>query len=761
MARQPLQLKQRYKWSLFIVVLAVDLLLTLTLFVLYTSSRIRMTSNYSTAQLEQACASLDILYESLRSKVDQIMVDRDTITFLYASGTDRLQEASVGIKLRTLRTSDPYLRHITLYNSTSLRFVSTSCAGDILEPDLAEFFQLVDNTPGSYSCLLRRVGAAYTTQPAKDALTYTFIFPIQLQGSRATNLVVIDVNDSYFNSTLAPVRTNSGEQQILFTHQGNHVVSSLTARPGQQRFSISSETTLLDQLPDKKTEGAGYFTYQGQDMRRFVTYAWAPKAGWTIYNIMPYSTLLEGIASAMALTFILTLGTLAFGYVLSRRVSSSLYEPIKTLYENYVSRAPGQHTGTELEQLGQAFSDLYQKADSLEKGLLASYHESKSMYLRYLFHGDERRVQSSLATYQRLGIDLAAPAYQVILMECVPQRPDVEASLFICYYALENITRELLATPRGMEFMRMDDNRFAVLLYLDDPQLTPDLQQGLDTISETMGREFALDTTICVGDVANAWENINLDYEQTRIALDSYSASHYGKVFRSCDSPGRMNSELYFNSIHSKLAEQVRAGNLEDCAKEFDAALGAMRGISFKTAKTYTRHVLMSVLDDFPGFFDGNERDFAGLMEQLGQIDHCQNVQSMKAVFLEFLNSVSLRLTANRKNSNEEAALRAKEYIDRNYADPDLSMRLLAENTGLSPSYLGRVFTAVTAYTFNDYLTNTRLAQAAQLLCTTDLAVSKISEQVGILNTNYFYSLFKKRYGRTPTAYRKENKPEK
>ena len=279
MSRQPLQLKQRYKWSLFIVVLAVDLLLTLTLFVVYTSSRIRMTSNYSTAQLEQACASLDILYESLRSKVDQIMVDRDTIAFLYASGTDRLQEASVGIKLRTLRTSDPYLRHITLYNSTSPRFVSTSCAGDILEPDLAEFFQLVDNAPGSYSCLLRRVGAAYTTQPAKDALTYTFIFPVQLQGSRATNLVVIDVNDSYFNSILAPVRTNSGEQQILFTHQGNRVVSSLTAQPGQQRFSISSETTLLNHLPDKKTDGAGYFTYQDQDMRRFVTYAWAPKAG--------------------------------------------------------------------------------------------------------------------------------------------------------------------------------------------------------------------------------------------------------------------------------------------------------------------------------------------------------------------------------------------------------------------------------------------------------------------------------------------------
>lgn len=221
-----------------------------------------------------------------------------------------------------------------------------------------------------------------------------------------------------------------------------------------------------------------------------------------------------------------------------------------------------------------------------------------------------------------------------------------------------------------------------------------------------------------------------------------------------------MNSELYYTKIHAPLANHVRAEDMEACAKEFDGALVAMGNISFKTAKTYTRHVLMSVLDCFSTSFEGDDQAFALLMEQLNQLDDCRNVQSVKAVFLDFLDNISRRLAATRKNSNEDAALRAKEYIDRNYADPDLSVRMLAELVDLSPSYLGKVFSAVTTYSFTDYVNNVRVAKAAELLVSTDLPVAAVSQQVGITNTNYFYSLFKKRYGVTPSSYRRQSRSE-
>ena len=49
----------------------------------------------------------------------------------------------------------------------------------------------------------------------------------------------------------------------------------------------------------------------------------------------------------------------------------------------------------------------------------------------------------------------------------------------------------------------------------------------------------------------------------------------------------------------------------------------------------------------------------------------------------------------------------------------------------------------------------TRMKKAASLLVETKLPISQISESIGILNTNYFYSVFKKKFGMTPLAYRR------
>lgn len=761
--RKSVKLSKKYLWSFFIVVLVIDLLLTLALFALYSGIQISKSAEYSMAQLEQVGTSTDILYESLEAVVNQVKTDTDTTTFLLNSETDRLQETRVGIKLRTIRTANPYLRYISLYNDTSKRFVSSAYAGaaEVLEPQ--EYYDRLGDLP--YACYFRPIGQDYNVQASKNATVYTFVFRINLKPNSSTDLVVIDVNDNYFNKALAPIRIFNTEQRIIFQDNQGSVVTEMTALPNDNSFA---NTGAHSDLPPKaafsSSQSSGSFSYWDSGTYKFGTYAKAQEAGWTIYNILPYNTVLTGVGSLAALTLTLTLVTLAFGYVLSRRISSSLYAPIKTLYENYVARGSSQEKkGNELELLSEAFSEMYSKADQLEQGLISSFHESKNMYLRYLLFGEKKKVQSALLTYDRLQIDLASPYYGVILMECVPQSAEAaddqkqrDANLFICFYALENITRELLSSARGVEFLRTEENQFTILLYLEEEALSDTIRQGLDTVAETMHKEFRIDTTICVGSTVDSWTNINLAYEQARIALNSRSPSHYGRVFSARDASHSMSSELYYNKMHGKLVEYIRSGDVESCAAEFDRALAAMEDISFKTAKSYFRHVLMSVLDDFSVSFERNDASFVQLMDYLGEIDGCQNVQSLKTIFLDFLIDLVRRLASNRKNSNQDAALQAKEYIDRNYQNPDLSLRMLAELAGLSPAYLGKVFTAVTAYTFNDYLNSVRTARAAELLLSTNLPISKISEKVGILNTNYFYSLFKKRYGVTPSAYRRE-----
>lgn len=98
----------------------------------------------------------------------------------------------------------------------------------------------------------------------------------------------------------------------------------------------------------------------------------------------------------------------------------------------------------------------------------------------------------------------------------------------------------------------------------------------------------------------------------------------------------------------------------------------------------------------------------------------------------------------------------AQNYINENYSEVDLSVEYLARMVDLSPAYFGKQFYNTLHVTCNDYIADVRLDHAAHLLRETSLPVQEISERVGVGSINYFYRLFKKKYGETPVSYRKK-----
>jgi len=101
--------------------------------------------------------------------------------------------------------------------------------------------------------------------------------------------------------------------------------------------------------------------------------------------------------------------------------------------------------------------------------------------------------------------------------------------------------------------------------------------------------------------------------------------------------------------------------------------------------------------------------------------------------------------------------LQVRAYLDENYALPELSLESMADQVHLSAGYLGMLFKSYSGFSFGDYLNKVRMEKAKHLLSTTAMTTGLISEKVGILNSTYFFTLFKKTYGMTPTQFRKKN----
>ena len=79
----------------------------------------------------------------------------------------------------------------------------------------------------------------------------------------------------------------------------------------------------------------------------------------------------------------------------------------------------------------------------------------------------------------------------------------------------------------------------------------------------------------------------------------------------------------------------------------------------------------------------------------------------------------------------------------------------LAALVNLSASRFRHLFKEETGQTTSQYLRDVRLQRAELLLRTTFLSIKEVMSEAGLPSRSHFVQYFKRKYGLTPTAYRK------
>ena len=93
------------------------------------------------------------------------------------------------------------------------------------------------------------------------------------------------------------------------------------------------------------------------------------------------------------------------------------------------------------------------------------------------------------------------------------------------------------------------------------------------------------------------------------------------------------------------------------------------------------------------------------------------------------------------------------EYLNRHFSQA-ISFQELCELHNINGSYLSQLFKKELGITFTAYLTQLRMNRAKELLKTTNLRISEISDALGYDYYFNFTKLFKKEVGMTPKEYR-------
>ena len=104
---------------------------------------------------------------------------------------------------------------------------------------------------------------------------------------------------------------------------------------------------------------------------------------------------------------------------------------------------------------------------------------------------------------------------------------------------------------------------------------------------------------------------------------------------------------------------------------------------------------------------------------------------------------------------DEDWVVQITDYIDEHYAQP-LTLEVLANMCHGSPFHLQRTFKRIKNMTPVEYIQMVRIEQAKELLKATEKSIGEIGVRIGLSNTPYFITLFKKKIGLTPLQYRKQ-----
>lgn len=97
-----------------------------------------------------------------------------------------------------------------------------------------------------------------------------------------------------------------------------------------------------------------------------------------------------------------------------------------------------------------------------------------------------------------------------------------------------------------------------------------------------------------------------------------------------------------------------------------------------------------------------------------------------------------------------------RQYLDSHFEE-DLSLERIGQLFNVSPGYISRLFSHHFGMSYSGYISALRIDHSCRLLSGSDKEISAIAAHCGFNNVKYFYKVFKKQLGCTPSEYRRHH----
>ena len=211
-----------------------------------------------------------------------------------------------------------------------------------------------------------------------------------------------------------------------------------------------------------------------------------------------------------------------------------------------------------------------------------------------------------------------------------------------------------------------------------------------------------------------------------------------------------VSAETQDSRLMEKISEDISRKDVDQLKKHFECLVKKYENDT-RFSAMYVKFVFSNVIQEL--FQENQFSEEYKLDHEVERLYSCTNLKQILAITQENIQKYEEFLERSMSGSRDEVAS-VKNYIYQHYAE-DLSLETLAEKVYLSSGYLSFIFKKETGMNLNRFIRVVRMEKAKELLCSSNMKVAQVSEQVGIPNVSYFCRSFREYYGCSPESYRK------
>lgn len=586
------------------------------------------------------------------------------------------------------------------------------------------------------------------------------------EGSNKT--VIPSVTTQYLNGKLAAMVTTISVQSIMSTLKNNSLFPSTAyvivdhnnhtlLNGGEWNAGTIQQIRSLFQQQPAQTLYAEIDQIQSMIVRiSSDTY------GWDYYSITPIHSISSEPSSILSLILWICISLVLIGILFSFRFSVNIYNPIKNIRDILLQSEKGTEIGSgrdEFQVIGSRIHQLVQQNYDATQKLNMYSNELLDQFFSSLIKGNpwmEKKPVKQIM--EEIGFQSGTYLCCCFMFQYKERfyRDIAETDRLMIMEKMKKVLWGIMQQYVNGYLMEHDQNLYVCMVNLKHDHERSSLNRALETIKQTFEYDMIYcELSIGLGKPYSKVGDVKKSYSDAVTAMQRWKHSDMSIM----DAADLAIEQNYYYSFldENKVLNTLKSGDIELLKTEVEmlirsnqdrgvsyAYLGALLAELFNTGNRYLTERQVSTHSLL------TEEDYTALADKnMSPYELADRTQRLFVFYEKIINETVVK--PERKATTVISLITA--YIENNYAK-DLYLERIADEVGLSPKYISRIFKEITGTNITDYISLIRMSKAKELLTHTDLRIGEIAHRIGIDSRTTFLRTFKKHEGISPIDYR-------